>query len=131
MTRGAGRLDNKWISFVSPEQRARKVARRILEARLRAVTYWLPCAAERPDEDPEFVHHLRVSSRRAAAALQMFRSLVGKPIYQQIRSVLRDVRGAAGGARDLDVMRCEFEQHCGFEFKDFFIFQLSVIFFFR
>ncbi len=112
MTRGAGKFNSKWISFVSPEQRVRKVARRILEARFRAVAYWLPCAAERSEEDPEFVHQLRVSSRRAAAALRMFRSIIGKTAYVQMRDALREVRRAAGGARDLDVMRREFEQYC-------------------
>ncbi len=111
MTRGPGRLDNKWVSCVSPEQSMRKVARRILDARLRSVAYWLPCAAERCDDDVEYVHQLRVSSRRAAAALRMFRPLIDKSTTRAMRSILRQVRNVAGAARDLDVMREQFERH--------------------
>lgn len=113
MTGKRKRRDSKWISYVSPDQSVKRVARRILEARLRAVGYWLPCAAERADEDVEFVHQLRVATRRAASALRMFRPLIGKRGSAEVRAVLRSIRTAAGTARDLDVIDHQFQTHSG------------------
>lgn len=113
MTRSAGRLNKKWVSCISPEQSVRKVGVRILETRLRSVAYWLPCAAENCDDDVEFVHQLRVSSRRAAAALRMFRSVIDKRAFLDMQEYLRQVRNVAGAARDFDVMREQFELHRG------------------
>jgi CHAD domain-containing protein len=59
----------KWIKGISRGQPLHKAAHRILESRLSAVSHWLPLAAEKSDEDVEYVHQLRVSSRRAVEAV--------------------------------------------------------------
>jgi CHAD domain-containing protein len=96
--------DGKWVQGVSPEQRLFEAARRILDARLNAVCYWLPLAAEKPQDDVEYVHQLRVASRRAVEAVRVFSDLLPVPAYQDIRTKLRQVRLAADEARNLDVL---------------------------
>ena len=72
--------------------------------RLRRVARLLPRAAKKPEEDVEYVHDLRVSVRRATAALQMFAPFLPPTGYSQMIAQLRRIRGAAGRARDLDVL---------------------------
>ena len=55
------------------------------------------------DEDPEHVHQLRVSTRRAAAALRIFADCLPKKAFKMARKALRRMRRAAGAARDWDV----------------------------
>jgi CHAD domain-containing protein len=57
----------------------------------------------RPDEDPEHVHQLRVGTRRAAAALDIFSLCLPDRQYRAARKALRRIRRAAGAARDWDV----------------------------
>jgi CHAD domain-containing protein len=94
----------KWIKGVSPKQRLFEAAHEILDARLKAVCHWLPLAAEKPEEDVEYVHQLRVASRRAVAAVRVFSDLIPTTSYQDIRTKLRQVRLAADAARNLDVL---------------------------
>ncbi|HKD38297.1 MAG TPA: CHAD domain-containing protein [Pirellulales bacterium] len=94
----------KWIAVDSPHEPVTRVARRALKNRLLAVWDYLPSAAERPEKDPEFVHQLRVSSRRAMAAIEMFDSLLPMRRSEWFKKQLRKVRRAAGEARDLDVL---------------------------
>ncbi len=47
---------DQWIPGVSPDDRASDVAGRTLRFRLAAVQHYLPLAAEKPDEDVEYVH---------------------------------------------------------------------------
>lgn len=60
---------NKWVAGATADDRTRDIAVRTLQARLAAVQYYLPLVAERAGEDVEYVHELRVWTRRAAAAL--------------------------------------------------------------
>ena len=53
--------------------RVSDAARVSLEARLATVAYWLPLAARQIDDDIEKVHQLRVATRRAIAALELYR----------------------------------------------------------
>ena len=70
---------SKWIEANSLDEPASKVARRAFRARLRTVWDWLPQAADESETDAEYVHQLRVSTRRATAALRLFESqLPGK-----------------------------------------------------
>jgi CHAD domain-containing protein len=94
----------KWIAVDSPQEPVTRVARRALKNRLSAVWDYLPSAAERPDKDPEYVHQLRVSSRRAMAAIEMFEPLLPTRRREWFKEQLRRVRRAAGEARDLDVL---------------------------
>jgi CHAD domain-containing protein len=55
------------------------------------------------DRDAEYVHQLRVGTRRADAALRIFAGCLPKKTYRKARRHLRRVRRAAGAARDWDV----------------------------
>ena len=94
----------KWIKDVSPDQPAADVARLALCARLDAVVYFLPKAAMEADEDIEYVHQLRVATRRSMAAILTFQSLLPVRRTDKLRKMLRRLRKAAGEARDLDVL---------------------------
>jgi CHAD domain-containing protein len=95
---------DKWLDGISPDDRTGGVAAVALRGRLRAVRHYLPLAAERADEDMEYVHELRVWTRRAAAALKLFADLVpGRP-RAWVNKRLKRLRRAAGEARDSDVL---------------------------
>ncbi|MGA2031626.1 MAG: CHAD domain-containing protein [Thermoguttaceae bacterium] len=95
---------DKWGEGISPDQSVGDVAHRILRGRLGAVVYWLPLAAERSAEDVEYVHQLRIATRRAVEAVRVFRDLMSDPAYDELRAGLRAVRRAADGARNWDVL---------------------------
>src|SRR5271156_3245082 len=94
----------KWVEADSPDEAAVRVARRALDARLSSVWEWLPLASDQPDEDLEYVHQLRVSSRRAMAAIDTFESLLPRRRTAWFRKQLNRVRRAAGNAREFDVL---------------------------
>lgn len=94
----------KWIDDTSPDQRVEEVARRVIDARAQVVWQYLPLAAAGPIEDVELVHQLRVASRRAMAALEIFAPLLPSRRTLWLTKQLKRVRRAAGTARDLDVL---------------------------
>jgi CHAD domain-containing protein len=94
----------KWIEGIAPEGGVTAAARLSIEARLRAVLHWLPLAAEQASEDVEHVHRLRVATRRATAALKLYRDWLPREPHRWIKKRLRKIRQAAGEARDLDVL---------------------------
>jgi CHAD domain-containing protein len=65
----------------------------------------LPLAATKPETDVEYVHQLRVGTRRARAALDIFADCVPGKVWKQARKRLRQIRRAAGDARDCDVFQ--------------------------
>lgn len=95
---------SKWIDAIPTAGRVSDAARVSLEARLATVAYWLPLAARQIDEDIEKVHQLRVSTRRAIAALRLYRDWLPRDEYAWLSRRLKRVRRAAGAARDLDVL---------------------------
>lgn len=95
--------EGKWIDELTPDQPAEQAAVAVLTARLAAVSLHLPLAVHEADTDTEHVHQLRVATRRAGAALSMFRPVLSKKFHKQAKEVLRAVRRAAGEARDWDV----------------------------
>ncbi len=94
----------KWIDGLSPEDPIVDVAAKTLQARLSAVEYYLPRAAERSGESVDDVHQLRVSTRRARAAIALYRELLPKFRTKRINKKLQRIRQAAGEARDCDVL---------------------------
>jgi CHAD domain-containing protein len=100
----------KWIAVDSPHEPATRVARRALENRLLAVWDYLPSAAKRSDEDAEYVHQLRVSSRRAMAAVELFDSFLPHRRGEWFKEQLKKVRRTAGDARDFDVLVVRLEK---------------------
>ena len=95
---------DKWSQAVTPDQPVASVARRALADRFAAVQEHLVLAADKPDEDPEHVHQLRVATRRALAAMDVFSDLLPVRRVRGIRAELKRLRRAAGDARDLDVL---------------------------
>jgi CHAD domain-containing protein len=96
--------ERKWVLDTSPGDRLRDVAVRALKARLETVQHYLTLAALHADEDPEYVHQLRVWSRRATAALKLFADLLPRKRQGWLRKQLRRMRRAANDARDCDVL---------------------------
>jgi CHAD domain-containing protein len=72
-----------------------------LEKLLRAFTRQLH--GVRHAEDPEYIHRMRVSSRRLRAAMPVFQVCFSRKEYKQWLREIRRVTRALGEARDLDV----------------------------
>ncbi len=95
--------DGKWVDGLTPETPAGEAARRVLSARCAAVVGALE-SCRSWGADPEPVHRLRVATRRAAAALEVFADLLPSKAYRKGRRILKRLRRAAAVARDLDVL---------------------------
>lgn len=95
--------DEKWITDLLPTTPAAEAAARVLTTRLSAVAGLLPPVLEAAGDDDEPVHQLRVAARRAAAALHAFADCVSGDWHGTVKKLLRDIRRAAGDARDWDV----------------------------
>jgi CHAD domain-containing protein len=85
------------------------VPQRALAARLDLVRQYLPRAADAA-EDTENVHQLRVATRRAMAAMQIFDALLPPLRAAWMNKQLKRIRQAAGNARDLDVLADRLKQ---------------------
>ncbi len=92
-----------WIKSASPKDPVRRVAMASLKQRLGAVQHYFALAVERPYDDNDYVHQLRVWTRRAAAALRMYRQLLPQRQVDRIQKQLKRIRRAANDARDCDV----------------------------
>jgi CHAD domain-containing protein len=95
--------DGKWVHGLTPATPAADAARVVLAARFEVIRHYLPLAAGRPDENPEYVHQLRVGTRRAGAALRAFADCLPRKRLKAAKAGLRGLRQAAGDARDGDV----------------------------
>jgi CHAD domain-containing protein len=95
--------EGKWIEGLTPSMPAATVAYRVLSVRFAVVRHYLPLAVDKADEDMEYVHQLRVGTRRAGAALRVFREVLPNRGWRRTRRTLRTLRHAAGEARDWDV----------------------------
>ncbi len=58
-------------------------------------------------DDPEYIHQMRVATRRLRAALRLFAPLLPVDFATQIVAALRDMMAVLGQARDLDVLLAE------------------------
>ncbi|MBL8797766.1 MAG: CHAD domain-containing protein [Planctomycetia bacterium] len=95
--------DGKWITELTADTPLADAARRVLSVRLAVVHHYLPLAMRQADEDIEYVHQLRVATRRAGAALEIFSVCLPEKELRKAKKALRGVRRAAGEARDWDV----------------------------
>jgi CHAD domain-containing protein len=95
--------EGKWISNLTASTPLEDAARHVLTVRLEVVRDYLPRALREYDKDSEHVHQLRVSTRRARAALDIFASCLPSRVHKACRKHLRRIRRAAGEARDWDV----------------------------
>ncbi len=101
--------EGKWISDLGPESPLLIAARHTLFVRLQVVRDSLPPVVGHADDDPEYVHQLRVGTRRADAALRIFRCCLPDKTFKAARRRLRSVRRAAGDVRDWDVFLLELQ----------------------
>jgi CHAD domain-containing protein len=99
--------DGKWIEGLDAQTPVALAARHALAVRLEVVGQRLLQAVQEAEKDPEHVHQLRVSTRRADAALRIFSVCLPRKVYKRARARLRRLRKAAGAARDWDVFRAE------------------------
>jgi CHAD domain-containing protein len=95
--------EGKWISNLTATTPLVDAARRVLTARLEVVHDYLGRALHEPEKDPEYVHQLRVGTRRAGAAVEIFAQCLSNKVYKTTRKKLKEIRRAAGEARDWDV----------------------------
>jgi inorganic triphosphatase YgiF len=58
-------------------------------------------------DDPEYVHQMRVATRRLRAALRMFRPVLPAGFGERLLPSMREMMQALGQARDLDVLMAE------------------------
>jgi CHAD domain-containing protein len=99
----------KWIEGLTAATPVVEAARCVLEMRLEAVQHGLASALQQEHADREAVHQLRVSTRRAAAALAIFKGCLPSKLRRRLRRRLRKLRRAAGNARDWDVFLMDLE----------------------
>ncbi len=95
-----------WTRAIVPGTPVHEAALAILNRKLGDVARLLPRAAAEKSGTPEAskrVHALRVATRRAAAALDVFRETLNDKDRRRVAKRLRAIRRAAGAARDLDV----------------------------
>jgi CHAD domain-containing protein len=104
---------SKWIDGIDADSSVHDAARRSLEGRLTAVIQALPLAAHLADYDVEYVHRLRVSTRRALAAVKLYEELLPRKQFKWLKKRLKKVRRAAGDARDLDVLALRLAEDYG------------------
>jgi CHAD domain-containing protein len=95
-------LDAKWSEGLTPSMPVVEAAQAIFTARFdNLLKRWRE--AEAQPHDPEAIHHLRVASRRATAAMSAFGDLMPRRQLRSLRRQARDIRSAAGAVRDRDV----------------------------
>ncbi|WIM05477.1 MAG: CHAD domain-containing protein [Candidatus Nitricoxidivorans perseverans] len=58
-------------------------------------------------DDPEYIHQMRVATRRLRAALRLFAPLLSADFSAGLLPPLRELMGLLGHARDLDVLQAE------------------------
>jgi len=96
--------NSKWIDGLTPEMRVSQAARKTLRRRLRSVWSLLKSAAEKSDRSTEYVHQLRVATRRAMAAVEGYAELIPRRKVEKMTRRLNQLRKRASEARDYDVL---------------------------
>ncbi|MFV1966479.1 MAG: CHAD domain-containing protein [Pirellulaceae bacterium] len=99
----------KWID-ASPNELVYDVAERSIQTHLDTVHHFLPLAVQQPDDDIEYVHQIRVWSRRATSALRLYRDLLPWGKAARVKKHLSKIRRAANDARDDDVLILRLQQ---------------------
>ena len=104
-------INGKWVTVSPVDTPIAEAAAHVLTARLHAVQDFLPLAAREAEKDIEHVHRLRVSCRRADAAVKAFQPLLGETV-KPTRRWLKRIRRSAGPARDADVLTLRLQEEC-------------------
>src|SRR5262245_11530452 len=92
----------KWLIAVEPTAPTDEVARLALAERLLAVAHFLDKSIGDTDE-AEAIHQLRVWTRRAASALELFDAALPDSRRKRMKKTLRKMRRRAGAVRDCDI----------------------------
>jgi len=92
---------------VLPTDRMAVAARKVVERQ--ALLMERSSAGTRRDLDPEYLHDLRVATRRLRAALRLFGPALGVRRAESLRTELRWIGGLLGAVRDLDVQLHDLE----------------------
>src|SRR5262245_46040623 len=87
--REAVMADGKWIPDLKATTPLVDAARHVLTVRLDTVRHYLPLALHEADEDTEHVHQLRVGTRRAGAALRIFKPCLPQKEHRAAKRRLR------------------------------------------
>ncbi|MGE3316552.1 MAG: CHAD domain-containing protein [Planctomycetaceae bacterium] len=95
--------DTKWIEHLHPEGSVVDAAKKTLKLRLGAVRQLLRHRPSSETTESEAIHQVRVASRRAAAAIELYADLLPSRRVNWIDKRLKKLRKAAGPTRDLDV----------------------------
>lgn len=104
---------DRWIEGVTANDSVCAVAQHSLQIRLSAVWHYLSLGAEKSRDDLEYVHQLRVYTRRSMAALKLYTDILPKKQTKRLQKALGKIRKAAGVARDLDVLTLSHESDMG------------------
>lgn len=83
---------------------APKLARQVVKQRIQAAVYYWQRVARHDKPPVEDIHQLRVWSRRAMAAIQLFAPLLAAEPAAELLAILNKARKRAGKARDCDVL---------------------------
>jgi CHAD domain-containing protein len=83
---------------------APKLARQVVKQRIEAAIYYWQRVARHDKPPVEDIHQLRVWSRRAMAATQLFAPLLAAEPAAELLAILNKARKRAGKARDCDVL---------------------------
>ena len=95
---------SKWVEGNVRGDRTRKITVRALRKLLKSVRHYLPLAATKAATDVEYVHNLRIWTRRATAALKLYDEFLPRRRAVWLKKQLKRIRQATGDARDLDVL---------------------------
>lgn len=91
-------------AFARAHEAAPQVARRVIKQRVRAAVQYWEQVAKRDEPRVEDIHQLRVWSRRAIAAVQLFAPFLDPEPAAELTRILNKARKQAGKARDCDVL---------------------------
>jgi CHAD domain-containing protein len=94
----------KWVKSNQAHEPISHVAAVVIRERLNMVWEYAPLAAKKWEEEPEFLHQMRVGTRRSAAALVTFAELLPPNKTRRMHKRLKRLRKSSGEARDLDVL---------------------------
>ncbi|HZZ72186.1 MAG TPA: CHAD domain-containing protein [Pirellulales bacterium] len=92
-----------WLVEVAPEAPLCEAADAALRPRFKAVRKHFRGAVQTSDKNGDHVHQLREAVRRSLAAIHLYKDLLPKQKRRRVKRFLRELRKAAGAARDWDV----------------------------
>jgi CHAD domain-containing protein len=101
---------DKWLAEVDPDDTVQRVGRKAIRVRLAAVVHFLEQAEDKSNR-ADAIHQLRIWTRRAAAALRLFKPIVPRAAGKKMKKRLRKIRAAAGQERDCDVLLESLRSH--------------------